>query len=106
MYGRRLSTDLVVEILAHTRVSHFDSPYGSALKALGFEMMLRGERKTAAEVYDALATSIDNVYHDIIHGTGYQGYGDSSGSGNIDEIAHPMEYWLFSNNFRVMDGPW
>ena len=82
------------------------SPYGAALKALGFEMTLRGETVTASAAYDSLVTAINNVYDDIIVGTGYHGYEDLSGSGSIDATNHPMEHWMFDNRFRVIDGPW
>jgi hypothetical protein len=56
-------------------------------------MTLRGIEVTAAQVYDALITSIENVYNDVILG------------GTIDQVKHPEEYKLFHNPFRVVDGP-
>lgn len=58
-------------------------------------MSLRGETVSANELYDALVDSINNVYNDVINGDGY-----------IDRDAHPNEYTLFDNPFKVVDGPW
>jgi hypothetical protein len=63
---------------------------------VGYEMDIRGQRTTAAELYDNLINTINNVYEDVVN----------SGSGVIDQVAHPMEYELFHNPYRVVDGPW
>ena len=47
------------------------SPYGKVLKELGFSMTLRGVETTAAQVYDALLASIENVYNDVVFGSGF-----------------------------------
>jgi hypothetical protein len=65
------------------------------LKDFGFEMNLRGEMTTAAAAYDALVASINNVYDDVVNGPGV-----------IDPAAHAMEFDLYDNLFRVVDGPW
>ena len=56
-------------------------------------MPLRGEETTATEVYNALISSIANVYRDVMT------------TGFIDEYAHRDEYKLFNNPHRVVDGP-
>ena len=71
------------------------SPYGAVLKDLDFNMTLRGETTSAAQLYDALTDSINAVYGDVVHGKGY-----------INPKIHPMEYDLFHNHFEVVDGPW
>ena len=55
-----------------------------------------GERKlkSAADAYDKLITSINNVYEDVV-----------LGNGQIDEKKHPEEFHLFNNPFNVVDGP-
>ena len=58
-------------------------------------MELKGRKKTASELYDALITSIDNVCNDVLQG-----------NGTIDPVAHPAEFELFDNPLRVIDGPW
>ena len=58
-------------------------------------MSLRGETVSAKHLYDALVGAINNVYNDVINGDGY-----------IDADAHPDEYELFNNPFKVVDGPW
>lgn len=58
-------------------------------------MRLRGVKTSATSVYDALIESINNVYDDVINGTGF-----------IDYDKHPEEHRLYSNPFRVTDGPW
>jgi len=70
-------------------------PYGKILKEKGYKMNLRGEETTAAAVYDALIHSINNVYADVINGSGF-----------IDPSTHPVEYQLFNNPFGAVDGPW
>mmetsp|Transcript_4997 Transcript_4997/g.6609 ORF Transcript_4997/g.6609 Transcript_4997/m.6609 type:complete len:83 (+) Transcript_4997:390-638(+) len=58
-------------------------------------MTLRGETVTAQHAYNKLNTAINNVYDDVINGN----------EGRIDETAHPVEYELFHNMHRVVDGP-
>lgn len=70
-------------------------PYGKILKELGYTMNLRGVEMSAAVVYDALIQSINNVYDDVINGSGF-----------INPIKHQPEYQLFNNPFKVIDGPW
>jgi len=74
---------------------HLLSPYGAVLKDLNYTMSLRGETVTAEQLYEALVRAINNVYTDVIHGSGY-----------IDEGIHPDEYELFDNPFKAVDGPW
>ena len=57
-------------------------------------MTLRGVETTAAQVYDALLASIENVYNDVVFGSGF-----------IDSNTHPEEHKLYDNPFRVVDGP-
>lgn len=52
------------------------------------------EWKSAAEVYDKLISSINNVYEDVV-----------LGSGHIDQSKHPEEHHLYNNPFNVVDGP-
>jgi hypothetical protein len=66
------------------------------LKEIGFEMTLRGQRTTASDLYDSLLDSINVVFEDVVHG----------GEGQIDPVAHPVEYALYDNRFKVVDGPW
>jgi len=66
------------------------------LMQVGYEMELRGQSTSAAEIYGKLINTINNVYHDVV----------ISGSGVIDQVAHPVEFELFHNPFRVVDGPW
>ena len=61
---------------------------------MGYEMILRGCKKTAAQLYDALLAAINNVCDDIVHG-----------NGSIDPILHASEFELFGNPFKVIDGP-
>ena len=52
------------------------------------------ETKTAAEVYDGLIASINNVYSDVVLGNGF-----------INKANHHKEHSLFDNPFKVIDGP-
>lgn len=76
------------------------SPYGKYLKKIGYSMPLydasSGQvlNKHAANAYDSLIESINNVYEDVILGTG-----------TIDSKTHPDEYHLYNNPFHVVDGP-
>eukprot|EP00977_Amphora_coffeiformis_P029102 scaffold38788_cov221-Amphora_coffeaeformis.AAC.2 len=74
--------------------ARFIRPYGAVLRDIGFAMSLRGETVSAKQLYDALVGAINNVYSDVINGNGY-----------IDADAHPDEYELFNNPFKVVDGP-
>lgn len=65
------------------------------MKELNYQMTLRGETKTAAELNDSLITSIDNVFDDVING-----------DGTINSSLHPEEHYIFDNKFKVIDGPW
>lgn len=56
--------------------------------------MLRGKMTKASDVYDALVDAINNVYADVVEG-----------SGSIDGVTHPMEFFLFDNKFKVIEGP-
>ena len=69
-------------------------PYGKSLVEDGFEMNLRGVQTSAADVYDNLVKSINNVYTDITK------------FGGIKKNKHRMEYDLFHNAPGVVDGPW
>lgn len=71
------------------------SPYGAALAELGYEMQLRGQLVSAAELHYALVNSINNVYDDVVHGAGF-----------IDADKHPEDFELYDNPFKVIDGPW
>ena len=73
----------------------FNRPYGAILKEKNFQMMLRGQMTTAAQVHDNLLQALNNVYSDVVYK-----------SGSIDPVAHPMEHTLFNNPFRIIDGPW
>lgn len=86
---------LIHDFLSIVRLSTF-RPYAKKLVEVGYEMDIRGQRTTAAELYDNLINTINNVYEDVVN----------SGSGVIDQVAHPMEYELFHNPYRVVDGPW
>lgn len=68
-------------------------PYGKKLADEGFNMMLRGQGVTAAEVYDALLESIFNVFSDV------------RASGEISAVNHAEDYGLYNNRFRAVDGP-
>lgn len=57
-------------------------------------MNLRGVSTSAADVYDSLVESINNVYDDVMK------------VGKIKKRKHPMEYDLFHNEPGVVDGPW
>ena len=57
-------------------------------------MNLRGVSTSAADAYDKLVKSIDNVYDDVMK------------IGKINKETHPMEYNLFHNEPGVVDGPW
>ena len=57
-------------------------------------MKLRGKETSAAEVYDKLVASINNVFEDVMQ------------FGRIREEIHKEEYDLFHNSRRVVDGPW
>jgi hypothetical protein len=82
-----------VPILGMFSAARFIRPYGKILKDAGFSMNLRGVPTSAAEVYDRLVTSINNVYDDVIQ------------VGTINKGQHPTEYDLFHNEPRVVDGP-
>lgn len=71
-------------------------PYAKKLVDVGYEMDIRGQTTTAAALYDSLIQTINNVYEDVVN----------SGNGVIDQDAHPVEYELFHNPYRVVDGPW
>jgi hypothetical protein len=64
------------------------------LKMMNYSMILRGKNTTAAELYDKLIVSIENVFHDVMS-TGY-----------INKTAHPEEYSLYHNRLKVIEGPW
>jgi len=70
-------------------------PYLKKLKELDppYEMQLGGVQMSSVDVYDALCTSIANVYHDVML------------TGFIDEKRHPMEHKLFHNPNKSVDGP-
>lgn len=85
-----------VPVMATYSAARFISPYGKMLKDLDYEMVLRGEIVKATDAYDALISSINNVYEDVV----------IDGLGSIDPIEHPEEYKLFHNPLRVIDGPW
>ena len=57
-------------------------------------MNLRGVHTSAAEVYNNLVESINNVYDDVMR------------NGKIDQNLHQSEYELFHNDPAVVDGPW
>ena len=57
-------------------------------------MNLRGVSMSAADAYNKLVKSIDNVYDDVMK------------IGKINKETHPMEYNLFHNEPGVVDGPW
>ena len=83
-----------VPVVGSYSAARFISQYGPALKEKGYKMMLRGEEKTAAELYDNLIASINTVYEDVVHG-----------NGEINMKEHPVEYELYDNPFKVIDGP-
>lgn len=84
-----------IPVLGMFSAARFIRPHAKKLIDLGYEMDLRGQRTTAAELYDNLINTINNVYEDVVN----------SGNGVIDQVAHPMEYELFHNPHRVVDGP-
>ena len=57
-------------------------------------MSLRGVETSAAEVYDNLVESINNVFDDVMT------------YGKINNNIHATEYDLFHNEPAVVDGPW
>ena len=57
-------------------------------------MKLRGVQTSAADVYDNLINSINNVYNDVTK------------FGRIKKNTHRMEYDLFHNAPGAVDGPW
>ena len=57
-------------------------------------MKLRGVQTSAADVYDKLVNSINNVYSDVME------------FGKIRRNRHKMEYDLFHNAPGAVDGPW
>lgn len=82
-----------VPILGMFSAARFIRPYGKMLKDAGFSMNLRGVPTSAADVYDRLINSINNVYNDIMQ------------VGKIKKNQHPTEYNLFHNEPGVVDGP-
>ena len=76
--------------------ARFIRPYGKYLKFMNYAVKDENGTvwKTAEQAYDALMTSINNVYEDVIYGQGV-----------IDKVAHPREHHLFDNPLRVVDGP-
>lgn len=83
-----------VPVSAMFSAARFIRPYGKALKERGYSMNLRGEETTAGQAYDDLINAINNIYFDVI------AYGE------IDPDQHRMEYDLFRNHFKTIDGPW
>lgn len=57
-------------------------------------MNIRGVSVSASDVYTKLVDSINAVYDDV------------KKYGFISKSEHPMEYELFHNPHRVVDGPW
>lgn len=84
-----------IPVLGMFSAARFLRPYAKKLVDLGYEMDIRGQSTTAAALYDSLIQTINNVYEDVVN----------SGNGVIDQDAHPMEYELFHNSYRVVDGP-
>jgi hypothetical protein len=84
-----------VPVLGMYSAAYFIRRYAKKLAEENFSMTLRGETVTAQHAYNKLNTAINNVYDDVINGN----------EGRIDETAHPVEYELFHNMHRVVDGP-
>mmetsp|Transcript_5475 Transcript_5475/g.8143 ORF Transcript_5475/g.8143 Transcript_5475/m.8143 type:complete len:733 (+) Transcript_5475:32-2230(+) len=82
-----------VPILGMFSAAKFIRPYGKVLKDHGYEMTLRGVQTSAADVYDRLVESINNVYDDVMK------------YGKIMENVHKSEHKLFHNEPGVVDGP-
>ena len=66
---------------------------------MGYSATLKGKTVTAAELYDSLIDSINNVYSDVVINN------NNNGGGIINKDLHPIEYELFNNDFHVVDGP-
>jgi hypothetical protein len=64
------------------------------LKEVGYTMNIRGAAASAADVYEKLVSSINNVYDDV------------KAFGEIKRGRHASEYELFHNDKGVVDGPW
>lgn len=69
-------------------------PYGKKLVDLNYSAVFSGESVSALEAYNNLITMVNNVFDDVVNGTGF-----------IDAQEHPEEFHLFDNEFRVIDGP-
>jgi hypothetical protein len=82
-----------VPVLGMFSAARFIRPYGKSLVEDGFEMNLRGVQTSAADVYDNLVKSINNVYNDVMK------------FGTIKKNKHRMEYDLFHNAPGAVDGP-
>jgi hypothetical protein len=82
-----------VPVLGIFSAARFIRPYLKALRDIDYSITLRGETTTAAVLYESLIQSINNVYMDIVN------------EGFINKDLHPVEYELFDNPFRVVDGP-
>ncbi len=57
-------------------------------------LTVEGRVLSATDVQSALQTAINNVHHDVI----------VTGAGVIDASSHPVEYGVFHNQQRVIDG--
>jgi hypothetical protein len=83
-----------VPVIATFSSAHFILPY---LKVLAvqhdYSMTLRGESVRSSDAYNSLKQAIINVYDDVVL------------EGFINGTRHPMEYSLFNNPFRAIDGP-
>ena len=66
---------------------------------MGYSATLKGKTVTAAEAYDSLIDSINNVYSDVVINN------NNNAGGIINKDLHPIEYELFNNDFHVVDGP-
>ena len=62
-------------------------------KSPDYSMTLGGTAKSVTEVYNTLVEQIANVYKDVMQ------------YGLIDQANHPLEYQLYNNPNRVIDGP-
>jgi hypothetical protein len=83
-----------VPVIGTFSSARFILPYLKILaEQYDYSMPLRGEIAHASAVYHALKQAIVNVYDDVVQ----EGY--------INAKSHPVEYSLFNNPFRVIDGP-
>ncbi|GFH62103.1 hypothetical protein CTEN210_18579 [Chaetoceros tenuissimus] len=89
--NNRHDVPIVGSFSAATQVSH----YGKALKEMNFGMDIKGVYTSAAEVYERLVATIENVAYDVLF----------RNKGFINEKKHPEEYFLFHNKNSVVDGP-